>query len=170
MHTPLPHLVMDYLEREAALERMSVVPLENSALGKNLQISPVGLIPKRSKPGKWRLIVDLSAPSGASVNDGIDKECSSLCYPTVKDLASVISRLGRGAYLVKADVKEAYRMVPVHPQDRLATGDMMGKEYLCGQCLSVWAKICPEDLLGTCRCHPVDSASQRGRKPTALPG
>ncbi len=38
-----------------------------------VQCSPFGVIPKKGKPGKWQLIVNLSAPEGASVNDGIDK-------------------------------------------------------------------------------------------------
>ena len=131
MHTPLPHLVTDYLEREAAL--MSVVPPENSALGKNLQISPMGLIPKRSKPGKWRLIVNLSAPSGASVNDGINKEC----FPMLPNSWILgISNLKIGA-----------RCGASASPGPVATGYMMGEGYLCGQCLAVWAKICPEDLL-----------------------
>ena len=36
---------------------------------------PIGLIPKPHCPGKFHLIVDLSAPKGFSVNDGIDFNC-----------------------------------------------------------------------------------------------
>ena len=122
MPTPHPHLVSEYLEREVALGRMSVILPEASLTGRRLQLSPIGLIPKRNRPNKWRLIVDLSAPVGASVNDGISKELSSLYYPTVDHLAAVVARLGRGSYLVKADVKEAYRAIPVHPQDRWLLG------------------------------------------------
>ena len=38
-------------------------------------ISPFGVIPKKSKPGQWRLIVDLSSPENAS---GIDKDMCSI--------------------------------------------------------------------------------------------
>ena len=34
---------------------------------------PLGVIPKKGQPDKWRLLVDLSYPGGASVNDGIDR-------------------------------------------------------------------------------------------------
>lgn len=34
----------------------------------------------------------------------------------------IILRMGRGVFMVKADIKEAYRMVPVHPQDRWLLG------------------------------------------------
>lgn len=40
--------------------------------------SPFGVIPKQNRPNKWRLIVDLSAPDGHSINDGIDKDLASL--------------------------------------------------------------------------------------------
>ena len=68
------------------------------------------------------MIVDLSSPEGASVNDGIDPCLCSLTYVTVDDAARSVVGAGRGAFLVKADVKQAYRMVPVHPEDRLLLG------------------------------------------------
>ena len=35
-----------------------------------------GVIPKKHQPGKWRLIVDLSSPDGASVNDFLILLCA----------------------------------------------------------------------------------------------
>ena len=122
MPTPHPNLVSEYLQREAALGRMMIVGPDRENQLQRLQISPLGLIPKKNKPNKWRLIVDLSAPKGASVNDGIDTVSSSISYATVDHLASLVLGLGRGSYLVKADIKEAYRMVPVHPRDRWLLG------------------------------------------------
>jgi len=40
----------------------------------DLHFSPSEVIPKKNRPGKCRLIVDLSAPDGLSVNDAINKE------------------------------------------------------------------------------------------------
>ena len=48
-------------------------------------ISPMGLIPKTNQPGKWRLIVDLSNPHGASINDAIDSSHCSLHYASIED-------------------------------------------------------------------------------------
>ena len=42
-------------------------------------LSPFGVIPKKDV-GKWRLIVDLSHPEEASINDGIDKALVSISY------------------------------------------------------------------------------------------
>ena len=68
------------------------------------------------------MIVDLSSPSNASVNDGIPPEWSTLRYPTVDHLSTPILQKGKGAYLVKGDIKEAYRMIPVHPDDQSLPG------------------------------------------------
>jgi len=95
-------VIKDYLEREVALSRMWKFPWKISAPG--TQISPLSVIPK-NKPGKCRLIMDLSSPQGASINDG---ETSSIKYATIDYLASLVLLHGRGSLLVKADIQEAY--------------------------------------------------------------
>ena len=86
------------------------------------KISPFGVIPKRNQRGKWRLILNLSAPEGASINDGIARQLCSLSYVTVDDIAATVLALGQGSLLAKFDIKSAYRTVPVHPDDRLLLG------------------------------------------------
>ena len=76
------------------------------------------MIPKGHNTGKWHLITDLSYPPGESVNDGIDPDLCSLTYTTVERVAEVAARLGRGSLLAKIDIESAYRLIPVHPQDR----------------------------------------------------
>ena len=73
----------------------------------------------KGSSGKWRLILDLSSPEGASVNDGIEKTHS---YATVDEAAGQEARLGRGTLIAKVDIKTAYRLVPIHPEDRLLLG------------------------------------------------
>ena len=68
------------------------------------------------------MIVDLSAQRGMSVNDGIDSELSSLSYATIDQLAAFVVSEGKGAFLVKADIQETYRMVPVHAEDQHLLG------------------------------------------------
>ena len=63
-----PEVVRDYLSKECAEGRV-LGPLSQEAFP-NVQISRIGVIPKGSA-GKWRLIVDLSAPEGSSVNENI---------------------------------------------------------------------------------------------------
>ena len=68
--------------------------------------------PKVRKPGKWHLIihVGLSYHKGRSVNSGIDPQ-----------LHSRTTRSG-GRELAELDMKSAYRIVPVHLEDRLQLG------------------------------------------------
>ena len=65
------------------------------------------------------------APDGASVNDGIPKETCSLFYISVDTMVDRVLAFGQGALLAKLDVKQAYRMVPVHPQD----GQLLGMRW-----------------------------------------
>ena len=96
-----------------------------------LQVSRFGVIPKGSQPGKWRLIVDLSSPEGASVNDGVSEDLCSLRYPSFDVAAKLLLQLGPGAQMSKLDIKEAYRMVPVHREDWLLLGmQWRGAYYL----------------------------------------
>ena len=85
-------------------------------------MSRFGVIPKRHQPGKWRLILDLSSPAGHNVNDGIAGDDYSLQYMKVDDIIAGIMRLGRGSLMAKFDVQNAYRIVPVHTEDRQLLG------------------------------------------------
>ena len=116
-----PDVVSDYLKQELLLNRMVVVP-ESQVPFIQCHISPFGVIPKRSKPGKWRLIVDLSSPANASVNDGINRDMCSISYVTIDEIVDRIIQMGQGSLLAKVDIKQAYRIIPVHPEDRHLLG------------------------------------------------
>ena len=89
---------------------------------RNLHISSFGVIPKKSQPGKWRLIVDLSSPEGHSVNDGIDPVAWHLQYIKVDDIIKMVSKSGPGALMAKFDIESAYRNIAIHPSDRHLLG------------------------------------------------
>ena len=72
-------VVKEYLDKEVSLGRI-IGPVPPSGLPASTQLSPVGVIPKSGQPEKWRLIVDLSSPEGASINAGIEPELCSLRY------------------------------------------------------------------------------------------
>ena len=112
--------VQQYLQDECRLGRV-LGPLP-SYLCSTIQVSPFGVIPKPSKPGQWRLIVDLSSPQGASVNDGISSKWASLAYVSVDQIVDTVLQLGQGSQLAKIDVKNAFRIIPVHPDDRHLLG------------------------------------------------
>lgn len=78
--------------------------------------SPLGLVPKHD--GGWRRIHDLSFPYGLSVNDGIPLEWGALEYATFDDVVAALLQQGRGAILVKRNLKDAFRHIPVAVSDR----------------------------------------------------
>ena len=80
------------------------------------------MIPKKDRPNKYRLIIDLSAPACCSVNDGISKEDCSFHYTSVDTVISRIVQLGAGCLLAKMDIRQAYRNIPVAPADRRLLG------------------------------------------------
>ena len=76
------------------------------------------MVPKDHQPGKFRLIIDLSAPVGGSVNEGIDPNLISLTYPQFEDAVWLIKAAGPGTLMAKLDLKAAYRHVPFHPDNQ----------------------------------------------------
>ena len=88
----------------------------------NLHVSSFGVIPKRGQPRKWHLIMGLSSPGRASVNDGIDPDKFTLHYITLDQVIRLVSKLGPRALTARFDVEAAYRNVPVHPSYHVLLG------------------------------------------------
>ena len=61
--------------------------------------------------------MDMSSPEGSIVNDGIQETMCSLSYAAVEDATRGIVNYGTGALLIKIDIRNAYRVVPVHSDD-----------------------------------------------------
>ena len=96
---------------------------------KNFCVSPLGVVPKKI-PGEFRLTHHLSFPRGASVNDGISSEHSTVSYCRVDDAIALIKSLGRGCFLAKTDIKSGFRIIPIRPQDYSLLGmTWQGKYY-----------------------------------------
>ena len=108
-----------------------------------VHVSQFGVIPK-GQAGKWRLIVDLSHPKGYSVNDGISKPLCSLKYITIDDAIKEIVRLGQGTLLTKIDVKNAFRILPVHPADRYMLCMQWNGEVFIDTCLPFGLRSAPK--------------------------
>ena len=69
-----------------------------------------------------RVIIDLSWPHGASVNDGISKstylgELINLHYASMEHVCRMVMQVGKGAHIYKRDLRHAYRQIPVDPRD-----------------------------------------------------
>lgn len=114
-----PSVIDSYLAKECALGRVAG-PFTIGTLP--LHVNRFGVIPKPHQPGKWRLIVDMSSPPDHSINDGIEPELCSLTYASTDDAVANIISMGKGTLLAKLDLESTYRIVPVHPDDRLLLG------------------------------------------------
>ena len=83
--------------------------------------SSLAVVPKKT-PGKWRIIVNLSRPRNASVNDFIRREFTHVAYSSVDDAALIMHTMGRNTELAKIEIRDAYRIIPIHPEDRSFMG------------------------------------------------
>ena len=81
-----------------------------------LRASPLGIVPKKP-PGEFRLIQHLSYPEGGSVNDAIPQEQCTVRYTSFDEAVSMVRRCGVGAELAEYDIKSAFWILPVNPQD-----------------------------------------------------
>ena len=67
--------------------------------------------------GKKRLIADLSSPHddlrNVSINELIDKDSCSLTYVRLDDAIKAICRCGKGAFLTKYDIANAFKICQI---------------------------------------------------------
>ena len=87
--------------------------------------------------------MDLSSPHGHSVNDGIAKDMCSLHYTSIDDAASKILTLGKGAMLAKMDIRQAYRNIPVAPEDKHLLGLQWNDQIYIDQVLPFGLRSAP---------------------------
>ena len=72
----------------------------------------------RPKPnGSARVILNLSAPQGRSVNDGIDPENFKAVMGSTLRWLRILEKAGRGALMMKLDWADAYKHIHVRKED-----------------------------------------------------
>jgi hypothetical protein len=85
------------------------------------QSSPLNIIPKPGKPGKYRLIQNLSHPNSPrpgealSINLQVDSSLFLCEWGTFHTTCTLIHTLPRGSQGATRDVAEVYRTIPLHP-------------------------------------------------------
>ena len=73
----------------------------------------------REKPnGSVRIILNLSAPKGVSVNDGINSDDFPASMSSTQKWLEVLDKAGPGALMVKIDWSDAYKHLAVREEDR----------------------------------------------------
>lgn len=100
----------------------------------NFITSPLGLVPKRNS-SDFRIIHDLSFPLNNSVNSHIDQGLKSVSYETLDVCIEILLSIGKGALIAKADLKEAFRIIPIHPEDYRLLGFQWDGNYYFDKCL-----------------------------------
>ena len=89
------------------------------------------------------MIMQLSAPAGRSVNDGIHPDDFSLHCSSVDDAVAILLHLGKGALMAKIDLKSAFRMIPVHRADWDLLGMHWRGQYYVDTCLPFGLRSAP---------------------------
>jgi hypothetical protein len=82
--------------------------------------SPLGLVPKPNN--KFRPIHHLSYPPATSVNDFIDSEAAYFRFVKFEEILAMILQAGQGCIMIKRDMKDAFRLIPIAPQHQWLMG------------------------------------------------
>ena len=106
----------------------------------NLIVSPIGLVPKKN-PGEYRMIHHLSYPEGESINDYIDPASCSVQYTSFDEAVKLVQILGRNCKLFKSDIKSAYRLIPIRPEDFELLGFKFNENFYFDKALPFGASI-----------------------------
>lgn len=100
--------------------------------------------PNRSftkKQGGFRLITNLSAPRGNSINEFIDPEICSVNYSSFDQAVNMVQNLGPNAQLGKMDISNAFRLLPIRPEDFSLLGFKFLDKYYVDKCLPMGCAI-----------------------------
>ena len=138
-----PAIVLKMLEKEKSKNRIAG-PFCSPPFP-NFIVSPLGLVPKKEK-GCYRMIHDLSFPKNNSVNSSIDKELTSVHYESLDHVISLIKKFGQFSLIGKTDIEEAFRLLPIHPQDYHLLGFQFNSKFYYDRCLPMGCAIAPKSF------------------------
>ena len=89
------------------------------------------------------LTYHLSAPFEQSINDFIDPSSYSLSYCTIDNAYRMLNELGPGALMSKIDLKNAFHLIPVRPQDWNLLGIYWRQQFFVDTCLPLGLRSGP---------------------------
>ena len=121
-----PRTVDEMILKEIKLNRVAG-PFDTPPFD-NLICSPLALIEKKES-GKYRLIHNLSFPRDKSINAHIDKSLAAVKYETFDYFINLVQEVGRGAMMAKCDIEEAFRFIPINPDDYHLLGFTWRKKF-----------------------------------------
>ena len=93
----------------------AVGPFEEGEVPPSAKVNGIMTRPKPN--GAVRIILNLSAPVGLAVNEGIDLEAYPATMSSTGKWVAVLAEAGRGAYMIKMDWADAYKHIHVRTED-----------------------------------------------------
>ena len=116
----LSHVFLEIIQSEFNKGRY-IGPFSREDLEREIgpfQSSPLSLVPKSGKPGKYRLIQNLSFPHNnhptPSINASLNSDDFPCTWGTFLTMATLIRGLPPGTQAAVRDIAEAYRIIPLH--------------------------------------------------------
>ena len=101
---------------------------------KNCKSSPLA-IREKAEPEKYRSLHNLSYPyDHNSVNFNIPKHSSQVQYASIQNAIHGIQKFNTRTFMAKADIADAFRLIPLHPSQYHLTG-FYWKGYWFDKCL-----------------------------------
>ena len=134
-----PKVIDSALQKECEAGRI-LGPFQSPPLP-NFRSSGLGLVPKHD--GGWRIMYHLSAPAPHSINDYVDPNSFSLTSCTIDDAYSIINKFGPNALLSKINLKAAFRLIPVRPEDWNLLGIQWCQRFYVNTCLPFSLRSAP---------------------------
>ena len=121
-------VVREKIDKELAAGRLKG-PFEAPPF-QDFHVSPAKVV-KKSAPGEFRFIHNLSWPyDESSVNAGIDQDAKAVKYANIQKAMRLIMQFPKGAFTRKTDIKSAFKIIPIHPDDHHKLGlYIFGKFY-----------------------------------------
>ena len=121
------HVAQQKIENEVKAGRMKG-PYINPPLP-NFHVSPIKLREKTVK-GTFRMIHNLSWPyDDTSINSQIPDDSKSVKYSNVNKAIKLVMRFPKGSYTRKTDIKSAFKLIPIHPDDHNKLGIKFNGKY-----------------------------------------
>jgi len=66
---------------------------------------------------KVRLILNMSFPKGESFNDFVEEDIRKVYMSSAKQFGQLVREVGKGAFMSKMDMRDAYKTIPARPED-----------------------------------------------------
>lgn len=106
----------------------------------NLRVYPLGVVPKKV-PGELCLICHLSYARGQWVNNTIPDYLCLVCYTSFDQEVPITVLLWEGTKLAECDIKIAFHILLVHPNDLALLGFAFDRDFFMDRALPMASSL-----------------------------